>query len=80
MGVKTLHPNIFGGILHNKKDPSHSKDLQKYNIKPIELVCINLYPFEDTIKTTSNTDTIIENIDIGGVSLIRAGAKILIIV
>lgn len=68
--VKTLHPQIFGGIL--AKDKSH---LVPYNISKIDLVIVNLYPFETTIKTETNEDVILDNIDIGGHSLIRACIK-----
>ena len=72
--VKTLHPKIFGGIL--KTDSKSDKsDADKYDIPDIDLVIVDLYPFSDTIKITSDIDQIIEKIDIGGVSLIRAAAK-----
>lgn len=72
--VKTLHPKIFGGIL--KTDSKSDKsDADKYDIPDIDLVIVDLYPFSDTVKITSDIDQIIEKIDIGGVSLIRAAAK-----
>ena len=72
--VKTLHPKIFGGIL--KTDSISDKyDSDKYDIPDIDLVIIDLYPFSDTVKKTNDIDQIIEKIDIGGVSLIRAAAK-----
>lgn len=73
--VKTLHPKIFGGILarlDNEKDNQH---LDEYDIVPIDLVIVDLYPFEDTLKLTDDEGEIIEKIDIGGISLIRAAAK-----
>ncbi|MCX7956934.1 MAG: bifunctional phosphoribosylaminoimidazolecarboxamide formyltransferase/IMP cyclohydrolase [Endomicrobia bacterium] len=73
--VKTLHPKIFGGILAKRTDNNHIKEAQNYEILFFDLIVVNLYPFEETIVKTNNEDEIIENIDIGGVSLIRAAAK-----
>ena len=73
--VKTLHPNIFGGILANTADQSHIRQLKNHSISEIQLVVVNLYPFEKTIKVSNNINKCIENIDIGGPSLIRAAAK-----
>lgn len=73
--VKTLHPKIHGGILHRRDNDEDSITANKYGIFNICLVCVNLYPFKATIEKTSDFDTIIENIDIGGPSLIRAAAK-----
>ena len=73
--VKTLHPNIFGGILSRRDIEEDSKELEKYNIPEFDLVIVDLYPFEETIKNTTNEREIIEKIDIGGISLIRAAAK-----
>ncbi len=70
--VKTLHPAIFGGILIRDTD---QKEAQKYNISPIDLVIVDLYPFEETVAQDASHDQIIEKIDIGGISLIRAAAK-----
>ena len=72
--VKTLHPKVFGGILktNSKSDLDESK---KYEIPDIDLVVVDLYPFENTVKNSNNHEDIIEKIDIGGVSLIRAAAK-----
>lgn len=73
--VKTLHPAVFGGILYRR---DHSEDLtqaKQYNVGGIDLVIVDLYPFEETIASTSDEDAIIEKIDIGGISLIRAAAK-----
>jgi phosphoribosylaminoimidazolecarboxamide formyltransferase/IMP cyclohydrolase len=72
--VKTLHPNVFGGILAIR-DEDHLRQLKEYGIAPIDLVVVDLYPFEDTVRTTKNESEIIEKIDIGGISLIRAAAK-----
>jgi phosphoribosylaminoimidazolecarboxamide formyltransferase/IMP cyclohydrolase len=72
--VKTLHPAVFGGILA-RRNTSHVTDLKKYHIPEIDLVIVDLYPFEDTLKSTSDEQAIIEKIDIGGISLIRAAAK-----
>ena len=72
--VKTLHPKIFGGIL--KTDSKSDKsDADKYDIPDIDLVIVDLYPFSETVKKTNDVDQIIEKIDIGGISLIRAAAK-----
>ncbi len=72
--VKTLHPAVFGGILARRED-AHLKQLNKYEIPTIDLVVVDLYPFEETVRTTSDESAIIEKIDIGGVSLLRAAAK-----
>ncbi|MCH6573934.1 MAG: bifunctional phosphoribosylaminoimidazolecarboxamide formyltransferase/IMP cyclohydrolase [Bacteroidetes bacterium] len=74
--VKTLHPKIFGGILFRRENDSDKKEAKQSNIYPIDVVCVNLYPFiEVTKKENVDIDTAIENIDIGGPSLIRAAAK-----
>ena len=72
--VKTLHPTVFGGILANRADEDHVKDFQKFNLPNIELVVVNLYPFWEVTSQTPEAQAI-EQIDIGGVSLIRAAAK-----
>ena len=72
--VKTLHPKIFGGILYRDKQVDLD-EVKKFNIPKIDLVIVDLYPFEDTVKSTNDESEIIEKIDIGGVSLIRAAAK-----
>jgi len=72
--VKTLHPKIFGGILA-RREASHLNELDEYEIPEIDLVIVDLYPFEDTVASTDNEAEIIEKIDIGGISLIRAAAK-----
>ncbi len=74
--VKTLHPVIFSGILADKKNDNHITEMSNYQLNFFDLVVVNLYPFEDTIKKVNVTlDEAIEQIDIGGVSLIRAAAK-----
>ena len=73
--IKTLHPKIHAGILNKRQNKSHKKDLNKNNFKNIDLVIVNFYPFEDTLKTTKNHKKIIENIDIGGPAMVRAAAK-----
>jgi phosphoribosylaminoimidazolecarboxamide formyltransferase/IMP cyclohydrolase len=72
--VKTLHPAVFGGILA-KRDDNHLNQLRQFNIPEIDMVVVDLYPFEDTLNTTNVENEIIEKIDIGGISLIRAAAK-----
>ncbi len=74
--VKTLHPKIFGGILFRRDNQADIKEAEANGISPIDVVCVNLYPFEKTIsKTDATLEETIENIDIGGPSLIRAAAK-----
>lgn len=73
--VKTLHPKVFGGILARREEQKHTEELEQYAIPTFDLVIVDLYPFEETIKQTTDEQTIIEKIDIGGISLIRAGAK-----
>lgn len=73
--VKTLHPKIFGGLLGLRNNENHVKDLQSIDGIFFDLVLVNLYPFEETIKNTNNESDIIEQIDIGGHSLIRASVK-----
>ena len=74
--VKTLHPKIFAGILFRREIPEHRKQIEKEAVKPIDLVCVNLYPFEKVVaKKETDLETAIENIDIGGPSLLRAAAK-----
>lgn len=73
--VKTLHPLVFGGILGKRADATHLKDMLDYNIPEIDLVVVDLYPFQETVAQTSDEAQIIEKIDIGGPSMIRAAAK-----
>ena len=73
--VKTLHPNVFGGILARRENKGDIEQLEQYKIPEIDLVIVDLYPFEETVRNTENEVEIIEKIDIGGISLIRAAAK-----
>jgi len=73
--VKTLHPKVFGGILARRNNESDQKEMKDYQIPFFDLVIVDLYPFEETTKSTTNEADIIEKIDIGGISLIRATAK-----
>jgi phosphoribosylaminoimidazolecarboxamide formyltransferase/IMP cyclohydrolase len=73
--VKTLHPRIHGGILADLGKESHRQGLLDFGIEPFQLVVVNLYPFEDSVRSGADDGTIIENIDIGGPTLIRAAAK-----
>lgn len=73
--VKTLHPNVFGGILFRRDDAGDLKQSESYEILPIDLVIVDLYPFEETLAGGGSEADIIEKIDIGGISLIRAAAK-----
>ncbi|HSN60406.1 MAG TPA: bifunctional phosphoribosylaminoimidazolecarboxamide formyltransferase/IMP cyclohydrolase [Ferruginibacter sp.] len=73
--VKTLHPSVFGGILGKRNDDTHLAEMKQYNIPEMDLVIVDLYPFEETVKSTSDENLIIEKIDIGGPSMIRAAAK-----
>jgi phosphoribosylaminoimidazolecarboxamide formyltransferase/IMP cyclohydrolase len=73
--VKTLHPSVFGGILARRENSEDLEQLSKYNIPEIDLVIVDLYPFEETVKSVDEEEEIIEKIDIGGISLIRAAAK-----
>lgn len=72
--VKTLHPKVFGGILARREE-AHKTQLRQYGIPEIDVVIVDLYPFEETVASTSDESAIIEKIDIGGISLIRAAAK-----
>ncbi|MGK6352738.1 bifunctional phosphoribosylaminoimidazolecarboxamide formyltransferase/IMP cyclohydrolase [Parapedobacter sp. DT-150] len=73
--VKTLHPNVFGGILSRRPVDADRQQLQEYNIPEIDLVIVDLYPFEETVASGAPEQEVIEKIDIGGISLIRAAAK-----
>jgi phosphoribosylaminoimidazolecarboxamide formyltransferase/IMP cyclohydrolase len=73
--VKTLHPVVFGGILGRRYEPQDLAEMKQYQIPEIDLVIVDLYPFEETLKNTSEEKAIIEKIDIGGPSMIRAAAK-----
>ena len=73
--VKTLHTKIFGGILGRRENEGDIKEMAQYEKPAIDLVVVDLYPFEETVKSGASEADIIEKIDIGGISLIRAGAK-----
>ncbi len=73
--VKTLHPKVFGGILGRRDQSKDVDQLESYSIPPIDLVIVDLYPFEETVASGADDQSIIEKIDIGGISLIRAAAK-----
>jgi len=73
--VKTLHPKVFGGILARREEEGDMEQLGEYQIPEIDLVIVDLYPFEDTVRSGASEQEIIEKIDIGGISLIRAAAK-----
>jgi phosphoribosylaminoimidazolecarboxamide formyltransferase / IMP cyclohydrolase len=73
--VKTLHPKVFGGILGKRADAQHVAEMKEYEIPEIDLVIVDLYPFEETVAQTQDETAIIEKIDIGGPSMIRGAAK-----
>ena len=73
--MKTLHPSIFGGILGRREEAQDLKEMKEYHIPEIDLVIVDLYPFEETVANTKEEKSIIEKIDIGGPSMIRAAAK-----
>ena len=73
--VKTLHPSVFGGILGRRDLESDVQEMKQYNIPEIDLVIVDLYPFEETVASSTDEKLIIEKIDVGGPSMIRAAAK-----
>ncbi len=73
--VKTLHPGVMGGILYRREEKDDLHEIKKFNIPSIDLVVVDLYPFEETLKKNSTHEEIIEKIDVGGITLIRAAAK-----
>src|SRR6056297_1185217 len=73
--VKTLHPKIFGGILYRRENEEDLSQIGQYQIPSIDLIVVDLYPFEKTVDSGADEQSIIEKIDIGGISLIRAAAK-----
>jgi len=73
--VKTLHPNVHGGLLSKRNDKSHVQSQEEHGIEDIDLIIVNLYPFEQTIKSEKNEEICIENIDIGGPAMLRSAAK-----
>ena len=74
--VKTLHPKIHSGILFNRRKSIHKNQMKRKKFDSIDLVVVNFYPFKEILKKTSNSNKIIENIDIGGPSMVRAAAQI----
>jgi phosphoribosylaminoimidazolecarboxamide formyltransferase / IMP cyclohydrolase len=73
--VKTLHPKVHGGILNLRDNPGHQKAMEALQIKPIDMIIVNLYPFREVVSKGCAFEEAIENIDIGGPSMIRAAAK-----
>jgi phosphoribosylaminoimidazolecarboxamide formyltransferase/IMP cyclohydrolase len=74
--VKTLHPKVHGGLLGRRNNPEHVRQMKQYGIEPIDLVVVNLYPFEQTVaKPGCTLEEAIENIDIGGPTMLRSAAK-----
>ena len=73
--VKTLHPKIHAGILNNRSNKKHQSQMSKNKFKNIDLIVVNFYPFQETITKNKNKNSIIENIDIGGPTMVRAAAK-----
>src|SRR5882757_7987114 len=73
--VKTLHPSVFGGILGRRDNPTDVEEMTRYHIPEIDLVIVDLYPFEETVANTTDDKAIIEKIDVGGHSMIRGAAK-----
>ena len=73
--VKTLHPAVHGGLLAVRSNPAHAEAMRAHHIHPIDLLVVNLYPFEETVARGASFDDCIENIDVGGPAMIRAAAK-----
>jgi len=73
--VKTLHPKVHGGLLAIRENPEHEAAMLAHGIEPIDLLIVNLYPFEATIAKGADWDEAIENIDIGGPAMIRAAGQ-----
>ncbi len=73
--VKTLHPKIHAGILHDRQNKKHQNEMNEQNFPPIDLIVVNFYPFQKVVTNTASTKNIIENIDIGGPTMVRAAAK-----
>ena len=73
--VKTLHPKIHAGILHDRSNKKHSKEMIKHKFPSIDLIIVNFYPFQKIVNNSKNNKEIIENIDIGGPTMVRASAK-----
>src|SRR3990170_2990572 len=73
--IKSIHPMLYGGVLARRDVPEHMEDLRRSDIPPIDLVCVNLYPFVETVASGADLDECLEQIDIGGPAIIRAAAK-----
>jgi phosphoribosylaminoimidazolecarboxamide formyltransferase/IMP cyclohydrolase len=73
--VKTLHPKIHAGILHDRQNKKHKSEMSKQNFPAIDLIVVNFYPFQKIVTNTKNQKQIIDNIDIGGPTMVRAAAK-----
>ena len=73
--VKTLHPKIHAGILHDRQNRNHKKEMSKQKFPPIDLIVVNFYPFQQVVKNEKSSKNIVENIDIGGPTMVRAAAK-----
>ena len=73
--VKTLHPKIHAGILHDRQNKNHKNEMTKQKFPAIDLIVVNFYPFQKVVQTSKNFKTVIENIDIGGPTMVRAAAK-----
>ena len=73
--VKTLHPKIHAGILHDRQNKKHKNEMSRQNFPSIDLIVVNFYPFQKIVSNTKNSKKIIENIDIGGPTMVRAAAK-----
>ncbi len=73
--VKTLHPKVHAGILADLRKPDHAAQLEELGVAPFDLVVVNLYPFRDTVASGASPDECVEQIDIGGPSMVRAAAK-----
>ena len=75
--VKTLHPKIHAGILHDRNNKKHQGEMNEKKFPSIDLIIVNFYPFQKIVSESSNTKKIVENIDIGGPTMVRSAAKIL---
>ena len=73
--VKTLHPKIHAGILHDRKNKTHKNEMSKKKFPSIDLIIVNFYPFQNVVNNSKSSRNIVENIDIGGPTLVRAAAK-----
>ena len=73
--VKTLHPKIHAGILHDRQNKKHKSEMSKQNFPAIDLIIVNFYPFQKIVTSTKNSKQIIENIDIGGPTMVRAAVR-----